>query len=150
MASTTPSTALSKSASSKTMKGDFPPSSRVRDLPKPAVACRIFRPTSVDPVNAILCTSLWRTIMSPTSPSPVTIFTTPLGTPDCAQISANNRAVSDVVSAGFKTTVFPMASAGAIFHASISIGKFHGIICPQTPMASRFGSSLDISCAMPA
>jgi hypothetical protein len=34
----------------------------------------------------------------------------------------------DVVSAGFSTTVFPAASAGAIFHAAISSGKFHGMI----------------------
>jgi hypothetical protein len=52
------------------------------------------------------------------------------------QISANNKAVKDVVSAGFKITVLPIASAGAIFHANISIGKFQGIICPQTPIGA--------------
>ena len=36
----------------------------------------------------------------------------------------------EVNSAGLSTTVFPVASAGAIFHASISSGKFHGMICP--------------------
>ena len=41
--------------------------------------------------------------------------------------------MSGVVSAGFSTTVLPQASAGAIFHASISSGKFHGMICPATP-----------------
>ena len=54
MASTTPSTAPSRSASSKTMKGDLPPSSSVSDLPEPAVASRMQRPTSVEPVKAIL------------------------------------------------------------------------------------------------
>ncbi len=54
IASTTPSTAESRSASSKTMNGDLPPSSSVSDLPEPAVASRIFRPTSVEPVKAIL------------------------------------------------------------------------------------------------
>ena len=34
---------------------------------------------------------------------------------------------SGVVSAGLMTTVLPAASAGAIFHASMSSGKFHGI-----------------------
>ena len=29
--------------------------------------------------------------------------------------------------------MLPAASAGAIFQASISSGKFHGMICPQTP-----------------
>ena len=38
-----------------------------------------------------------------------------------------------VVSAGFRTTVFPHASAGAIFHAAMSNGKFQGMICPATP-----------------
>jgi hypothetical protein len=44
-------------------------------------------------------------------------------------------AVSGVVSAGLSTTVLPQASAGAIFHAAISNGKFHGMICPATPRA---------------
>ena len=48
--------------------------------------------------------------------------------------------MSGVVSAGFSTTVFPAASAGAIFHASISSGKFHGMICPATP--SGFGRAV--------
>ena len=43
-------------------------------------------------------------------------------------------AVSGVVSAGFNTNVFPVAKAGANFQAAISSGKFHGIICPATPI----------------
>lgn len=43
-------------------------------------------------------------------------------------MSAKNSADSGVVSAGFSTTVLPVASAGAIFQASISSGKFHGMI----------------------
>ena len=38
-----------------------------------------------------------------------------------------------VVSAGFSTTVFPQASAGAIFQLAISSGKFQGMIWPTTP-----------------
>ena len=45
-------------------------------------------------------------------------------------------AVSGVVSAGFNTTVFPVANAGANFQAAISNGKFQGIICPTTPKGS--------------
>ena len=41
--------------------------------------------------------------------------------------------MSGVVSAGFSTTVLPVASAGASFHAAISSGKFHGMIWPATP-----------------
>ena len=47
--------------------------------------------------------------------------------------SQNLSAVREVVSAGFNTTVFPHAKAGAIFQASMRRGKFHGIICAQTP-----------------
>jgi hypothetical protein len=55
------------------------------------------------------------------------MLTTPGGRSTCRQISAKVSAVSGVVSAGFRTTVFPVARAGAIFHASMSSGKFHGI-----------------------
>jgi hypothetical protein len=41
--------------------------------------------------------------------------------------------VIEVVSAGLRTTVFPQVKAGAIFHAAMSSGKFHGMICPATP-----------------
>jgi hypothetical protein len=44
--------------------------------------------------------------------------------------------VSGVNSAGFSTTVLPAAIAGAIFQASISSGKFQGMIWPTTPIAS--------------
>ena len=35
------------------------------------------------------------------------------------------------------TTQSPAASAGANFQAAIKNGKFHGTICPTTPMGSR-------------
>ena len=57
------------------------------------------------------------------------MLTTPAGSSACRQMSAKRSAVSGVVSAGLRTTVLPHASAGAIFHASISSGKFHGMIC---------------------
>ncbi len=81
IASTTPSTAASRSASSKTMKGDLPPSSSVSDLPEPAVCSRMMRPTSVEPVKAILSMPAWSTIAAPVAPSPVTMLTTPSGRP---------------------------------------------------------------------
>ncbi len=128
IASTTPSTTESRSASSKTTKGDFPPSSRLSRFPLPAVASRIARPTSVEPVKAILSTSGCATSAAPVRPSPVTTFTTPGGRPPSRHTSAKRSAVRGVNSAGLRTTVFPVASAGAIFHASMSKGKFHGMI----------------------
>ena len=93
-------------------------------------------PTAVEPVKAILETFGCETIAAPVSPKPVTIFTTPGGIPEASIISANFNAVKEVVSAGLRTTVFPAASAGAIFQAAMSKGKFHGIIWPATPRGS--------------
>ena len=62
------------------------------------------------------------------APAPVTMLTTPGGSSASAMISPSARAVSEVVSAGLSTTVLPQASAGAIFHAAIISGKFHGMI----------------------
>ena len=132
------------------MNGDFPPSSSDSFLPLPAVAVRMRRPTSVEPVNAILSTSGWATRASPVRPSPVTMFTTPGGRPSSWHSSAKRSAVSDVNSAGLSTTVFPIANAGAIFQASMRRGKFHGMICPITPTGSRPGSSRAMSWAQPA
>jgi hypothetical protein len=108
-------------------------------LPAPAVATRIARPTSVDPVNAILSTPACATSAAPVRPSPVRMFTTPSGSPASRQISPNRSAVSEVNSAGLSTTVFPIASAGAIFHASMRRGKFHGMIWPTTPTGTAPG-----------
>ncbi len=130
---TMPSTAWSSGASSKTMLAALPPSSRVTFLSLPATARAIALPTSVDPVKATLSTSGCDTMARPVSPAPVTMLTTPGGRSACWQISAKSSAVSGVVSAGFSTTVLPQARAGAIFHASISSGKFHGMTWPATP-----------------
>ena len=48
-------------------------------------------------------------------------------------VDATRIAVSGDFSDGFNTTLLPIASAGAIFHAAISNGKFQGMIWPATP-----------------
>ncbi len=48
--------------------------------------------------------------------------------------------------AGLTTIVFPQASAGAIFHDAMTIGKFHGVISAQTPTGSRSVTSIPLSC----
>ena len=148
--STTPSTAASRSALSNTTNGDLPPSSSDRCLPVPAVARRISRPTSVEPVNATFAISGWRTSAAPVEPSPVTMLSTPGGSPVSCATSAKRSAVSGVYSAGLSTTVFPAASAGATFQASMSSGKFQGMIWPATPTGSYPGNSSARSCAQPA
>ncbi len=78
------------------------------------------------------------------------MLTTPSGTPAAWHSSAKASAVMEVNSAGFSTTVLPAASAGAIFQASISSGKFQGMIWPTTPSGAYPGSSDAISWAQPA
>ncbi len=115
----------------------LPPSSSVSFLRVPATARAIWRPTSVEPVNATLSTPGCPTTAAPVAPAPGRMLTTPGGRSACWQISAKSIAVSGVVSAGLSTTVLPAASAGATFHASMSSGKFQGMTCPATPSGLR-------------
>ena len=94
----------------------------------------------------------WVTIDMPISPGPVTMLTTPGGRSASWQTSAKRRADSGVVDAGFRTTVLPAARAGAIFHDSISSGKFQGMIWAATPSgrAMRPGNAYSSLSAQPA
>ncbi len=95
-------------------------------------------PTSVEPVKATLSISGCSAIELPApGPKPVTMLRTPSGSPASMINSPRRRAVSGVCSAGLRMTVLPQASAGPSFHAAIKSGKFHGMICPQTPTGSR-------------
>ena len=87
---------------------------------------------------------------SPVLLLPVTMLTTPSGRPTSSQMRLKASAVSGVKRAGLSTTVLPAASAGAIFQASISIGKFHGMICPHTPCGLAPGNSVSRISAQPA
>ena len=74
--------AASRSASANTMFADLPPSSSVTRLIVAAAPAAIERPTSVEPVNAILATSGCSTRRCPhVRPGPTTTFTTPSGRP---------------------------------------------------------------------
>ena len=128
--------AASRSASGRMMFGDLPPSSSVTRLSALPAFAPISRPTAVEPVKAILSTPGWSTSAAPVSPSPVTTFSTPAGMPASSASSPTRSAVSGVCSAGLSTIVQPAARAGAIFHAAISSGKFHGMIWPHTPTGS--------------
>ena len=61
-------------------------------------------------------------------PRPITRLSTPAGSPARCRVSTNAQALAGTASAGLNTTVLPYASAGAIFHAGIAIGKFHGVM----------------------
>ncbi len=51
--------------------------------------------------------------------------------------AATRMAVNGAFSEGLRITELPAASAGAIFQAAISIGKFHGTMAATTPIGSR-------------
>ncbi len=105
--------AASRSASAKITLADLPPSSSVTRLMDCEASAPTFRPTSVEPVKATLATSGCSTIRSPTvRPGPLTTFSTPSGRPASSASRSRRSAVSGVSSAGFRTTVFPAASAG--------------------------------------
>src|ERR1700761_7429180 len=122
--------ASSMLASLKTMLGDLPPSSRVTffrlDL---AAACRMVRPTTVEPVKATLSMSMWEAMAAPAVlPKPERMLTTPAGIPAFSQRVAAYRPDRGVCSAVFKTTTLPVAKAGPIFHDHMRRGKFQGMI----------------------
>src|SRR5580693_1220688 len=132
-----PGTAASISASANTTSGDLPPSSSCRRLRLPAEALTISCPVKCEPVNATLSTSGCAASAAPAvSPYPGTTFTTPGGTPASRQSSARRSGDGGASSAGFSTTVQPVASAGPIFQIDAVSGPFHGMMAPTTPTGS--------------
>src|SRR5450631_2624508 len=133
-----PSIASSRLASSSTIMGFLPPSSKEQCLKLWAAVVPTIRPTSLDPVNEMALTSGCSLIGPPTSgPNPVTTLITPLGTPASVSTLTRLKVESGVSSAGLITQVFPQTSAGSSFHDGMAIGKFHGAIMPQTPIGCR-------------
>ena len=114
MPETTPLAAASRSASSKTMFGDLPPSSRVTLAMWSAASFMTCLPVSVEPVKATLSTPGWRTRAHPVvGPKPVTTLKTPGGKPASSKSLANSSVEAGVCSAVFTTKVQPAARAGA-------------------------------------
>src|SRR5882757_9884844 len=90
-----------------------------------------------EPVNATLSTPGCEARAAPAvSPKPGTTFTTPGGTPASRHSSARRSGVNGASSAGFSTTVHPVASAGPIFQIDAVNGPFQGMIAPTTPTGS--------------
>ncbi|MCY1185846.1 hypothetical protein D9M73_266620 [compost metagenome] len=79
-------------------------------------------------------TSGERMRVSPTlRPGPISMLNTPAGKPAREMISARAQAEEGTSSAGLNTTQLPKHNAGAIFHAGMAMGKFHGAMMPTTP-----------------
>ena len=141
-----PVTAASRSASSKMMNGEFPPSSSESFLSVSALPRASALPTAVEPVNVSFRTRKSCIHASATSLARCrdagTMLITPAGMPASSASLAIASAESGVSSAGLATIVQPAASAGAILRARIAIGKFHGVIAATTPTASLTTMSL--------
>ncbi len=135
-----PATASSRSASSNTTNGAFPPSSSETFLTWRAHCSIRSFPTSVEPVKPSLRTTRFEVISPPiagaSAASPVTTLKTPAGRPASSASFATASAESGVCSAGFSTIVQPAAIAGAALRVIIAAGKFHGVMPTVTPIGS--------------
>ena len=118
MCSTPRVTAGSRSASSRMMLGDLPPSSCATRFTLGAASIATCVPARVEPVKDIMSTSGCLDSAAPTlGPAPLTRLNTPAGTPASCMISAHTCAERGAISLGFSTTVQPTASAGATLQA---------------------------------
>ncbi len=131
-------TDVAKSASSRTMVADLPPSSRKTRLSVGAPFSMIRLPTAVDPVNEIRSTLGDSVSSSPTRWSDdVTTWSTPAGKSVCSATSRPSRvAFHGVSGAGLRITVLPVARACPSLLSVTSSGKFHGTMAPTTPTGS--------------
>src|SRR6516164_398540 len=142
-----PLTAISISASSKTMNGALPPSSTDVFLTV-AAHCSISNlPTSVEPVKVNL-----RTVGLLVSSPPISFDgavrqeNTPFGNPARSASSHRANAENGVAVAGFSTIVQPAAKAGPALRVIIAAGKFQGVIAAHTPIGS-FVTTMRLSAA---
>ena len=132
-------TPVSRSASSRTMAADLPPSSRKTRVRLAAAAVMTFWPVAVEPVKDTTST---RGSDESRAPMAWSAEATTLSTPGGRSVSSvairpRSVAVHGVSGAGLSTTVQPAASAGATLARLICMGKFHGVTAPTTPAASR-------------
>ena len=132
-----PFTALSISASSKTINGDFPPNSKETSAKFSAEFLITCLAVAGPPVKLILWTRGWVVSVLPHgSPWPEIIFTTPGGNPASSITLPNSNIAAEACSEAFKTTVLPAAKAGPILTATKNNCEFHGTMAATTPSGS--------------
>src|ERR1039457_4627013 len=143
-----PSMARSRLASSSTIIGFLPPNSSEQCLKLLAAVAPTIRPTAEEPVSEMARTVGCSVSGVPTSvPKPVTTLITPFGMPASVSACTRLKVESGVSCAGLITQVLPQTTAGSSFQDEIAMGKFQGVIMPQTPigwrtaMANLLGSS---------
>ena len=109
------------SASSKTITGALPPSSRCTRLRSEDAALATSMPARTEPVMATSCGVGCETSARPVSRSPQITLKTP-GGKNSEATSAISSVEAGVVSLGLSTMQLPAASAGPIFQVAISSG----------------------------
>ncbi len=93
-------------------------------------------PTAVEPVNETA--SIGPSSSGATAaPEPSRSESAPPGTPASSRQRARAWAQPIAGEAGFHITGLPHSSAGAIFHAGIASGKFHGVMTTVGPIGRR-------------
>src|SRR3954465_7199031 len=132
-----PTTAASRSASSKTMNGALPPSSMLIFLTVGADCAINCAPISGLPVNDSFRTRRLDVISRPIGPAgPVRTLQTPGGRPARSAKTAIASAENGVWLAGRMTPVHPAAHPAPALRVIIADGKFHGVIAAKTPIGS--------------
>ena len=135
---TTASSARSRSASSNTITGFLPPSSKCTRFKVGAPCAMIAEPVELSPTKPIaLIAGCSVSALPASSPMPWTVLSTPSGRPACFASFVSRSAVTGDHSAGLCTTVQPAARAGAIFQVDSMNGVFHGVITPTGPIGTR-------------
>ena len=127
----------SRSASSRMIAADLPPSSSVHGLSLSAASLPTSLPTAELPVKVYLSTFGLAVSARPVSGPPGTTDSTPSGSPAAAKASAMALTVSGVSAAGFSTTVQPASRAGPSLLQARNIGTFQAATAPTTPIGSR-------------
>ena len=128
----------SRSASSRMIAADFPPSSSEHGLSFSAAILAISLPTADDPVNVNLSSSGLAVSARPVSGPPGTIDSTPSGRP----ASANDLGHREHATAGSRRPASarrcsPPAAPGPSLLAARKNGTFHAVTAPTTPIGSR-------------
>src|SRR5260221_4035638 len=135
---TTASSARSRSASSNTITGFLPPSSKCTRFKVGAPCAMMAEPVELSPTKPMaLIAGCSVSALPASSPMPCTVLRTPSGRPACLASLVSRSAVTGDHSAGLWTTVQPAASAGAIFQVDNMNGVFHGVITPTGPIGTR-------------
>src|SRR5882757_10140953 len=124
--------ASSRSASSSTMMGSFPPSSRIWRLYTALPA--MYLPTDTPPVKVTRSTAgLVSSSSAISAGSPVSTESIGGGSPASYRTSASANAVSGVFSLGLSTTRLLVATAGATLWITWLSGWLNGVIAVMAP-----------------